>query len=131
MNITEDLKASADRAFELLEKKSPHQLAVELVELERKHSIALSALDKMQDQRDQLADQLKDATAQCGVIAEALREGRQHINGGQGIKCGLEFRDMFERIDAALAGKLPAPKQAGVRNDSHAPVHRVLPAQHR
>ena len=68
MDITEEVKEVADRAFELLEMKSPHQLAVELVELQRKHNIALSALDKMQDQRDQLVAQLNDYS-QRGAVA--------------------------------------------------------------
>lgn len=63
--------------------------------------------ERMQLLVKELTDQLKDATRQCGVMADALREARQHINGGPGIKYGLEFAAMFKRIDAALAGKLP------------------------
>lgn len=99
MDITDEVKEVADRAFELLEIKSPHQVAVELVELQRKHNIALSALNKMQDQRDQLVAQLKDATAQCGVMAELLRDVRRVVI----------WDDLNKRIDAALAGKLPDP----------------------
>lgn len=114
MNSDEDLMSSADRALELLEQKSPNQLAVELAELQRKHGIALSALNKMQDQRDQLAAQLKDATAQCVVSAELLRELREgaeiHLHNctvcknAEGV---ANWTSKLERIDAALSGKMP------------------------
>lgn len=116
MKSQEELQDAADRAFELLEQKSPHQLAVELAEMQRKHGIALSTLNKMQDQRDQLAVQLKDATVQCGVSAELLRELREgaeiHLHSctvcknEQGI---ANWTSKLERIDALLAGLVPKP----------------------
>lgn len=102
MDITDEVKEVADRAFELLEMKSPHQLAVELVELQRKHNIALSALNKLQDQRDQLVAQLTNATARCGVMVDLLREGLDA--GDPNYYYGS---DLMGRIEAALAGKLP------------------------
>lgn len=119
MDITEEIKESADRAFELLEIKSPHQLAGELVELQRKHNIALSALNKLQDQRDQLVAQLTDATAQCGVMAELLREVTKVVPAIGVAIDDLPVVDAFlERIEAAIAGKLPvqdAPSLAYVQ----------------
>lgn len=113
MNTTEKLMSNADRAFELLEQKSPHQLAVELAELQQKHDIALAALNKMQDQRDQLAAQLKDATAQCGLMAELLTEAWGYINSSaereENSTVAEDDRKLLERVDAALAGKLPEP----------------------
>lgn len=115
MNTTKDLMNSADRALELLEQKSPHQLAVELAELQQKHDIALAALNKMQDQRDQLVSQLKDATAQCGVMADLLRDAFAYIDDDQDhcIQTGKPLPDncssLLSRIDASLAGKLPVP----------------------
>lgn len=115
MKSQEELQDAADRAFELLERKSPHQLAVELAELQHKHDIALAALDKMQNQRDQLAAQLKDATAQCVVSAELLRDLREgaeiHLHNcticknAEGI---ANWTSKLERIDATLAGRLPS-----------------------
>lgn len=61
-----DKQKITDRAMELFESQSPHQLAVTLAHFEAKHTEALSALDRMTDQRDQLAAQLKDATAPEG-----------------------------------------------------------------
>lgn len=91
-------------------------MAVELAHLQRKHGIAVSALNKIGDQRDQLASQLKDATAQCGVMAGLLRELREgaeiHLHNctvcknEQGI---ANWTSKLERIDATLAGKLPVP----------------------
>lgn len=116
MKSQEELQDDADRAFELLEKKSPHQLAVELAHLQRKHGIAVSALNKIGVQRDQLAFQLKDATAQCGVMADLLRELREgaEIHLHNCTICKNEhgianWTSKLERIDAALAGKLPSP----------------------
>lgn len=109
MNTTEKLMSNADRALELLEQKSPHQLAVELAELQRKHDIALAALNKMQDQRDQLVAQFKDASAQCVEQASLLREAQRYV------RYRLEYTECDARIvmgliadiDEALAGKLP------------------------
>lgn len=117
MNTTEKLMSNADRVFELLEQKSPHQLAVELAELQHKHDIALAALNKMQDQRDQLAAQLKDATAQCGVMAELLREAKESTYAAfveaacrHDVDGCEEQESLRARIDASLAGKLPEPR---------------------
>jgi len=114
MKSLEELKDAADRAFELLEQKSPHQLAVELVSTEDRVQAAIDACARMQEQRDQLASQLKDATAQCWVMADLLRELREgaeiHLHNctvcknEQGI---ANWTSKLERIDAALAGKLP------------------------
>lgn len=114
MNNHDELQDSADKAFELLEQKSPHQLAVELASLQRKHGIAVSALNKIGAQRDQLAVQLNDATAQCGVMADLLRELREgaeiHLHNCTVCKNEVgstNWTDKLARIDAALAGKLP------------------------
>lgn len=115
MKSQEELQNAADRAFELLEQKSPHQLAVELAQLQRKHGIAVSALNKIGAQRDQLAFQFKDATAQCGVMADLLRDAFAYIDDDQdhSIETGKPLPDncvsLLSRIDAALAGKMPTP----------------------
>lgn len=116
MKSQEELQDAADRAFELLERKSPHQLAVELVSVEVRLQTAIDACARMQEQRDQLAFQLKDATAQCSVAADLLRELREgaeiHLHNctvcknEQGI---ANWTSKLERIDAALAGKMPGP----------------------
>lgn len=116
MKSQEELQNAADRAFELLERKSPHQLAVELVSMENRVQAAIDACARMQEQRDQLASQLKDATAQCGVMAGLLRELREgaeiHLHNctvcknEQGI---ANWTSKLERIDATMAGKLPVP----------------------
>lgn len=114
MKSLEELKDAADRAFELLEQKSPHQLAVELVSMEDRVQGAIDACARMQEQRDQLAAQLNDATAQCGVMAGLLRELREgaeiHLHNCTVCKNELgivNWTSKLERIDAALAGKLP------------------------
>lgn len=114
MKSQEELQDAADRAFELLEQKSPHQLAVELVSVEARVQAAIDACARMQEQRDQLAFQLKDATSQCAVAADLLRELREgaeiHLHNcticknEQGI---ANWTSKLERIDATLAGKLP------------------------
>lgn len=81
-----------------------------------KPTMSISDLVNVDVQPLRMAKRIEELEAQVRVMAEALREARQHINGGPGIKCGLEFRDMFERIDVALAGKLPSqhPDDAAV-----------------
>lgn len=117
MKSLEEFKDAADRAFVLLEQKSPHQLAVELVSMEDRVQGAIDACARMQEQRDQLAFQLKDATSQCAVAADLLlelREGAEiHLHNctvcknEQGI---VNWTSKLERIDALLAGKLPEPR---------------------
>ena len=120
MKTQEELQDAADRAFELLERKSPHQLAVELVSMEGRVQTAIDACARMQELRDQLASQLKDATAQCGGMAELLREAAPMISGYGNSTHNYAYRDedyaeseraydLEGRIDAALAGKLPEP----------------------
>lgn len=48
--------------------------------------------------------ELKLALDRIVELEYVLRDVRSHVNGGSGIKYGVEFRMMFERIDAALAG---------------------------
>ncbi len=74
-------------------------------DLENRLQAALDACARMQDQRDQLAAQLKDATRQCGVMAELLQEVivRDDFDREDGDSAGR----LLYRIDAALAGKLP------------------------
>jgi chromosome segregation ATPase len=62
---------------------------------------------KMQEQRDQLAAQLKNATAQCGVLAGLLREARVSVDYHQAERDSIALYHLLSRIDAALAGKLP------------------------
>ena len=99
MKSQEEFQDAAERAFELLEQKSPHQLAVELVSMEDRVQGAIDACARMQEQRDQLAFQLKDATAQCGVMADLLRELREgarvlryaprRLPAGQALRTGF------------------------------------------
>ena len=113
MNNHDELQDSADKASELLEQKSPHQLAVELASLQRKHGIAVSALNNIGAQRDQLAAQLKDATAQCGAIGELVNRmvimmGMAGDEAESGSLNPLKAW-MFEAQEA-LSGKLPDVK---------------------
>lgn len=81
MKSQEELQDAADRAFELLERKSPHQLAVELVSMEDRLQAALDACARMQEQRDQMAAQLS-AAKRCWPE-----------------KCPITRRDFFMEID--------------------------------
>lgn len=36
-------------------------------------------------------------------LLEALKEAQQHINGGSGIKQGMEWKAMYDKIRAAIA----------------------------
>lgn len=113
--MTDNRKEAEDRALYLLENVNPHQLAVELVSIEDRLQAVIDACARMQDQRDELADQLKDATAQCGVMAELLRDLREgaeiHLHNcticknAEGI---ANWMSKLERIDATLAGRLPS-----------------------
>lgn len=51
--MADELNETTKLAMKLHEEKSPHQLAVELAELQRKYQIALGAIDRLQDQRDE------------------------------------------------------------------------------
>ena len=139
MKSLEELKDAADRAFVLLEQKSPHQLAVELVSMEDRVQGAIDACARMQEQRDQLAFQLKDATSQCAVAADLLRELREgaEIHLHNCIVCKNElgianWTSKLERIDAALSGKLPAPAvPEGWQLVPHTPTSEMCAAFHK
>jgi hypothetical protein len=64
---------------------------------------AVSASTRLQEQRDQVTAQLKDATHQCGVQAELLRESRGCIEWA--ITSGIYGGDALLLIDALLEGK--------------------------
>lgn len=64
---------------------------------------AVSASNRLQEQRDQVSAQLKDATRQCGVQADLLRESRGCIEWA--ITSGVYGGDAIQRIDALLSGK--------------------------
>lgn len=64
---------------------------------------AVSASNRLQEQRDQVSAQLKDATRQCGVQADLLRESRGCIEWA--ITSGVYGGDAIHRIDALLEGK--------------------------
>lgn len=68
------------------------------------------------DRIGQLVTQLKDATAQCGAMADLLREAKTNVDQvrrwgrfDHDEGCGAEAALLLTRIDAALDGKLPAP----------------------
>ncbi|MDO2946979.1 hypothetical protein M8828_01140 [Aeromonas simiae] len=64
--------------------------------------------ERMQQLVKELTDQLADATRQCGVMAELLRETVRVIPAIGVAIDDLPVVDAFlERIEAALAGKLP------------------------
>lgn len=88
----------ADRAAELM--GEAHSLPESYAVLEAKHAEALSALDRMTDQRDQLAAQLKDATARLGWAGDLLQEAYDTLHGD-----GWEL--LPEAIADYMAGKLP------------------------
>lgn len=111
-NTTDTWKQNADRAMELFERKSPEQLAVELVQMQDKHAQAMDALDRMQDQRDQLAAQHKDTTRQCELMAGLLRETLNMVPAiGVQISDLPVVDDLLERIDAAIDGHAPTQPQ--------------------
>lgn len=116
----DDLLERGRLAIAAYESKSPHQLAVDLVEMQRKHGIAMAALHKMQDQRDQLVTQLADATRQCGVMADLLREARRSVSYQMGMQRSdtghrETFSELLNLIDAAVSGEIPAVAQEGVK----------------
>lgn len=140
MKSLKELKDAADRAFVLLEQKSPHQLAVKLVSMGDRVQGAIDACVRMQEQRDQLAFQLKDATSQCAVAADLLRELREgaeiHLHNctvcknEQGI---VNWTSKLERIDALLAGKLPECPDTEWTDAASTPTaadYRELQARH-
>lgn len=92
--MTNNMNA-ADRAMELFEQKSPHQLAVELV--------------AMQDRCDAVAAEFSENARQCGAQAELLREiAKWILNGDAG-----DFVEVVRRIDALLAGQVTGhPEQS-------------------
>lgn len=110
MKSQEEFQDAAERAFDLLERKSPHQLAVELVSMEGRVQAAIDACARMQEQRDQLASQLKDATAQCGVLADLVNRMviMMGMAGDEPENSSLNPLKawMFEAQEA-LSGKLP------------------------
>lgn len=64
---------------------------------------AVSASNRLQGQRDQVSEQLKDATHQCAVQADLLRESRGCIEWA--ITSGVYGGDALILIDALLEGK--------------------------
>lgn len=108
-------------------------------DLENRLQAALDACARMQDQRDQLVGQLKDATAQCGVMAELLRDAFVYIEDDQDhcIETGKPLPDncasLLSRIDGALAGKLPGCHDTEWTDATSTPTaedYRELQAQH-
>jgi ASC-1-like (ASCH) protein len=70
----------------------------------------LDLLANHHEREIELASQLSDATRQCGVMAELLREVTQIVPAIGVAIDDLPVVDAFlERIEAALAGKLPEP----------------------
>ncbi len=90
----------ADRAAELLGES--HLLPESYAVLEAKHAEALSALGRMTDQRDQLAAQVKDATAQLARAGDLLRAAR-----GWGQSAGATC--LVDNINGYLAGEVLPP----------------------
>lgn len=111
-----DEQKITDRAMGLFETQSPHQLAVTLAHFEAKHAEALSALDRMTDQRDQLAAQLKDATAQLARAEDLLRAAVLEL-------LGLNYPSLVlvDNINGYLAGEVlpPAAPDAWVMASGH------------
>lgn len=85
MKSREELQDAADRAFELLEQKSPHQLAVELAVLQRKYNAAMDML--------------------CEARISVEFRHNTTTNFGGTVTTGR----LLEKIDVLLAGKLPKP----------------------
>lgn len=69
------------------------------------------------DRIGQLVTQLKDATAQCGAMADLLRTARTHYdsaleNGDFSESSDIEHLvNQIDEIDAVLAGQLPDPSR--------------------
>lgn len=68
---------------------------------------AVSASNRLQDQRDQVAAQLKDATHQCGVQADLLREAKRYVKYHlEHSECDARIvMGLFSDIEDALTGK--------------------------
>lgn len=88
---------------------------------------AVSASNRLQEQRDQVSAQLKDATRQCGVQADLLRESRGCIQWA--ITSGVYGGDAIQRIDALLSGKDEAWTDSGQQAIA-ASDYRTLQADH-
>lgn len=114
--------------------KTPPQLADELARATRALTRAgFTYTEGAQEWKPPIGPSASPLLDRIDQLADALREARQHINGGAGIKYGCEFRAMFERIDAALAGKLPARPDTEWTDAASTPTaedYRELQAQH-
>lgn len=92
-----DEQKITDRAMELFEAQSPHQLAVTLAHFEAKHAEAMNALDRMTDQRDQLAG----VVSQMARAEDLLRAAVLELSG-------LEYPSLVlvDNINGFLAGEV-------------------------
>lgn len=79
-----------------------------ITDFEQKPGYVVLGLANKRDQ--ELAEQLADATRQCGVMVELLREARKYVTalGKPDYEIPI-VQMMVSRIDSALVGKLHAP----------------------
>lgn len=117
----------ADRAAELIGES--HLLPESYAVLEAKHVEAMSALDRMTDQRDQLAAQFKDATAQLARAGDLLNDVRDYLGGFE--SGGFMLLAVVNAVDEYLAGKLPEqhPDDAAVDRFSTAMKEKLAAAR--
>ncbi|MDM5100372.1 hypothetical protein [Aeromonas salmonicida] len=112
------------KLFELLEKFHRTGVAIERaistgsVLADHPLKSRLELLANHHEREMELAAQLSDATRQCGVMVELLREARTNVDQvrrwgrfDHDEGCGAEAALLLERIEAALAGKLPEPTE--------------------
>ncbi|MEE9705783.1 zinc finger-like domain-containing protein [Aeromonas veronii] len=107
------------KIFELLEKFHRTGVAIERaistgsVLADHPLKSRLELLANHHEREMELAAQLSDATRQCGVMADLLREARTNVDQvrrwgrfDHDEGCGAEAALLLERIEAALAGNL-------------------------
>lgn len=140
MKAEELLKKNADRAFELLEQKTPRQLAVELVAAHDRTTRAERALDHAgftytngaEEWKPPIGPSASPLLDQIDLLTFLLRELRDGVVGEWCFPGNLD-----ERIDAALAGQVPSaePLQSlldwAVKSWHEQVAHRPMENVHR
>ncbi|MBS4689892.1 ASCH/PUA domain-containing protein [Aeromonas veronii] len=103
-----------------------------ITDFEQKPGYVVLGLANKREQ--ELAEQLADATRQCGVMAELLREVTQIVPAIGVAIDDLPVVDAFlERVEMALAGKLPDRQDTEWTDATTSPVaadYRELQGQH-
>ncbi|TNI98275.1 hypothetical protein [Aeromonas veronii] len=113
----------------------------------KRYDLELTATGPVMEEREQgafvpfseisgLAEQLADATRQCGVMADLLREARNPLITAMEVSSEDEsaaVEELIDSIDSTLAGKLPDRQDTEWTDSSNSPVaadYRELQERH-